>query len=87
MDFEIAVVAVGLARQQALDLAALRLRMQLFEARLGIGDDRGVALRFAEPDQLRRLVDLALDAAVALDRPFQPRALAQNLLRRGGIVP
>ena len=87
MHFEIAVIGVGLARQQALDLAPLRLLAQPVERRLGVGDDRLVALGLAELDQLDRVVDLALDAAIAVDRLFEPGALAQQLLRRGRVVP
>ncbi len=87
MHFEIAVVAVGLARQQAFDLAPLRLVVQLFELGFGLRDDIGVALGFAETDQLDRLVDLALDAAIAFDRPFEPGALAQHLLRFARVIP
>jgi hypothetical protein len=87
MDFEIAVVGVGLAREEALDFAALRLGAQLFKPRLGFGDDRTVAFRLAQPDQLDRLVDLAFDPAIAVDRPFQPGALAQQRLSRRRVVP
>jgi hypothetical protein len=87
MDFEIAVIGVGLARQQALDLAARCLLVQRRQQLLGIGDDRRVALRLAEFDQLDRLVKVALDAAVALDRLVEPVALAQDLLRLVRIVP
>ena len=64
-----------------------RLGVQLFERRLGLGDDRRVALGLAELDQLERFVDLALDPPVAVDRLVEPGALAQQLLRRGRIVP
>ena len=87
MDFEIAVVGVGLARQQAFELAPGGLGAQLFERRLGLGDDPGVALGLAQFDQLDRVRDLALDAAVAADRVVEPGALAQQLLRGAGIVP
>jgi hypothetical protein len=87
MDFEVAVIAVGLAREEALDLAPLCLGAQLFQARLGFGDDSRIALGLAEPDQLDRLVDLALDPAIAVDRPLQPGALAQQRLRRRRVVP
>jgi hypothetical protein len=87
MDFEITVVAVGLARQEAFELALLCLVAQLFEAPLGLGDDLVVALAFAELDQLQRLIDLALDTAVALDRALKSGALAQDLLRRRAVVP
>jgi hypothetical protein len=87
MDFKIAIIGVGFARQEALDLALLRLFAQFFEVRLGFGDDRCVALGIAEFDQLDRVVDLALDAAVAFDRPLQAGALAQQGLCRGRIIP
>ena len=67
MDFEIAVVAVGLARQQAFELAPCRLGAQLPERGLGLGDDLRLALGLTELDQLERVVDLAFDAPIAGD--------------------
>jgi hypothetical protein len=87
MDLEIAVVGVGLARQQAFELAPRRLGAQSLERRLSLGDDAGFALGFAELDQLDRLVDLALDPPVAADRLVEPGALTQQPLRARGIVP
>ena len=87
MDFEIAIVAVGLAREQAFEFAAGRVGAQSFKHGLGLGDDRGLAFGLAQLDQLDRLVDLARDAPVIADRLIEPGALAQQLLRRGGIVP
>jgi hypothetical protein len=87
MDLEIAIVGVGLARQQAFELAPRRLGTQSPERRLGLGDDAGFALGFAELDQLDRFADLALDPPVAGDRLVEPGALAQQLLRPFGIVP
>ncbi len=76
VDFKIAVIGVGLARQQALDLAPLHLRVQSVEACLGVSDDRGIALGVAEFDQLDRLRDPAFDPAIAVDRPLELGALA-----------
>jgi hypothetical protein len=87
MNFEIAIVSVGLARQQALDLALARLFAQLFEVLFSFRDDRRVALGIAELDQLDRVIDLALDAAIAVDRAIEAGALAQQRLRRGRVVP
>jgi hypothetical protein len=87
MDFEIAVICVGFARQQAFELASRRLRAQLLERRLGLGDDCGFALDLTKLDQFEGLFDLALDPPVAADRLVEPGALAQQLLRRRGIVP
>ena len=39
MDFEIAVVGIGLAREQAFELALGDLDTQLLEIGLGFGDD------------------------------------------------
>ena len=87
MDLEIAVVGIGLARQQAFELAPGRLGAQPFERRLGLRDDARFALGFAELDQLERLVDLALDPQVAADRLIEAGALSQQLLRARGILP
>ena len=87
MNLEIAIVGVGLARQQAFEFAPGRLGAQPFERCLGLGDDAGLALGFAKLDQLERLLDLALDPAVAADRLVEPGALTQQLLRARGILP
>ena len=68
MDFEIAVVAVGLARQQAFELAPSGLGAQLFERRPRPRRRSRLALGLAQFDQLERVVDLALDAPIAGDR-------------------
>ena len=87
MDFEIAVVAVGFARQQAFEFAPRRLGAQFFERGLGLGDDRRVTLALAQFDQFERFVDLALDTSITADRLVEPRALAQQLLRVSGVFP
>jgi hypothetical protein len=87
MDFEIAVIGVGFARQQTLELASRSLRAQLLERPLGLGDDRGFALGLAKLDQLEGFFDLALDPPITADRLVEAGALAQQLLRRCGIVP
>jgi hypothetical protein len=87
MDFEIAVIAVGFARQQTFELAPRRLGAKLFERGLGLGDDLRLALGFAERNQFERFVDLALDAPIAGNRLVEPSALSQQLLRGGRVVP
>ena len=87
MDFEIAVIGVGLARQQALEFPTCGLGAQFFEARLGFGDDGGVILGFAQLNQFERIGDLPLDAAIARYRLVEPGAFTQQLLRAIGIVP
>jgi hypothetical protein len=87
MNLEIAVVAVGLARQQAFELAPRRRGAQPFECRLGLGDDDDLAFRLTERDQLDRLAELALDLPATVDRLLQPGPLPQQLLCRRRIVP
>jgi hypothetical protein len=87
MDLEIAIVGVGLARKEALQLSASRLRAQQFERCFGIGDHVGFALGLAQLDQVDRFCDLALDPLVAANRLVEPCALTEQLLRRGRIIP
>ena len=87
MHLEISVVAVGLAGKQALELALAGLRAQALQRRLGLGKDGLVVLGLRELDQAQRVLELALDLAVALDAALQARALAQQRLRRRGLLP
>jgi hypothetical protein len=87
VDLEIAVVGVGLARQQALELASSRLGAQPLERSLSLSYDCGFALGLTQLDQLEGFVDLALDPSIAADRLVEPGTLAQQLLRRLRVVP
>jgi hypothetical protein len=87
MDFEIAIIGVGLAREKALELASCRLCAQPLERRLGLGDNSRLALGLAQLDQLEGFFDLTRDPPVAADRLVEPRALAQQLLRARRVVP
>ena len=61
MDLEIGVVCVGFPRQQRLELAPLALGLERLQGREALGLGRFVALGFAEFDQRRCVVELALD--------------------------
>jgi hypothetical protein len=87
MHFEIAVIGVGLAGKEAFELAPRRFRAQPFERGLGVGDDRSLALGFAELDQFQSVRELALDPPITGNRLVEPGALAQQLLRRRRIIP
>ena len=87
MHFEIAVIAVRLARQQAFQLLLGRDLAQPGQHLLGLGDDILVTLHLAEFDQLQRIVQLALNGAIAFDALFQLGALAQQFLRLVAVVP
>ena len=87
MDLEVGVAGVGLARKQALELAFARLLAQPLQRRLGLQEDRLVALGFRELDQPQRVLELALDRAVGIDPALEPAALAQQRLSFGGLFP
>ena len=69
VDFDVAVVGVGLAGQQAFDLAPLRLVGQRAQRRRRLGDHRRVALGLGELDQFQRVGDIGFELAHALHRP------------------
>src|SRR6185437_2799231 len=87
VNFEIGVVAVGFARQQALGLALASLIAQLGEIGLGLGDDGLVAFGLAHLDQADRVVKLVLDPPITLDAALEARLFAHDRLRAPGIVP
>jgi len=87
VNLQVAVVGIGLAREQALELALGDLLAQQLELALGLGDNAGIALRLAELDELELLVELARDLAIAVDRAIELVVLAQQRLRRRRFVP
>ena len=58
MDFQIGLVAVGLAREQRLGLAPRDLGLELAQRVLGVGDDRLILLGLAELDHADIVVEL-----------------------------
>ena len=87
MHFQIRIVAVRFTRQQRLQLTPLALGLQRPELRETLVLGLGIAFHFAEVDERRGVVEIALDLG---DRPqpiLQRRALAHQLLRGFGIVP
>src|SRR6185369_8434409 len=87
MDLEIAIIGVGLSREQALELPLGDLDAQRLESHLRFGDDRGGAFRLAELDEAKLVVELALYPAIAIDGAVELVALAQHCLRESGFVP
>ena len=65
MDFQIAVVEVGLAREQRLELAPRHFGLELPQSRFGVGDGLLILLGLAELDHGELVVELLLDAADA----------------------
>jgi len=87
MDLEISVARIGLAREQALELSLPRLLPEPLECRLGLREDRLIALGLRKLDQPERVLELALDRAVGIDSTLEPAALAQQSLRLRGLFP
>ena len=87
MHLDVGVVGVGLAREQALELALAGLLAEPLQRPLGLSEDRLVVLGLRELDQAQRVLELALDLAIALDTALETRALAQQTLRRRGLIP
>ena len=87
MDLDVCVVAVGLAREQRLDLLATRIRRQLAQRGLAFLDGGLVFFSFAEFDQRDRIVEIALELLKGRDGSVQRLALAHHLLRGLRVVP
>ena len=87
MDFEIGIEAVGFARQQRLQFAPRDFLFQVLQRGLGLGDDAGIVLGFAELDHADIVLEVALDLADAVERVLQRGPLLHQLLRLLGIVP
>jgi hypothetical protein len=65
MDFEIAIIAVGLTRQQTFEFAPRGFGPQFFECGFGFGDNPSLALGVTQLDQFQGFRDLTFDALVA----------------------
>jgi hypothetical protein len=87
MNFEIAVVGIGLARQQSLELAALDLALEIAKRRFGLSDNLRVILGLAQLDHGQLIVDVAADAFKRRELIVERVALAHQFLRTRRIVP
>jgi len=85
--FEVAVVAVGLTRKQAFELALCGFVAQLFERCLGFRDDAVIVLGLAQLDEFDRVAIVLFDTLIAADQMFEAGALARDFLRFVGVVP
>ncbi len=87
MDLEIGVVRIGLAGEQALDLAARGLGLDPADGGLAFPDARRVALGLAELDQRHGILEVLLEAPDSAGLVLERVPLAHDLLRRLGVVP
>ena len=82
-----AVVAVGLAGQQRLELEAGEPVPERRQRRLGLGGAVGVVLLLGELGERQAVLELVLEPVLALDRAGQAGALAHQRLGALGLVP
>jgi hypothetical protein len=87
VDLDIAVVAVGFAGEQRLDLHAAGCAAQRQQCRLGFLHDVGIALGLAKLDQLPVVADARLEGADVPDGGVELVALAHDVAGLVGIAP
>jgi hypothetical protein len=87
MDLDVGIVAVGLARQERLDLARVRLLSEAEQSLLRLGNDVVVPLLLAEGDQLDIIVEFAGQTVESGERGFELLALAHQALRAAAVAP
>ena len=87
MDLEEAVVAVGLAREQALQLAPLRFLAGLGKRGFRLAVDLLVGLLVGELGEREAVLQLLLQPLVGADRRIEPGTLLHHLARPLGIGP
>ena len=87
MHLEEAVIGVGLARQQRLELAPRHLRPELSQRCLGLGHGVAVVLGLAELDHGELVVELLLDASDGAELILERGALLHHALGALLVVP
>ena len=87
MDFEIGVELVRFASEQRFKLLTGDVFLERLQRILGFGDDRFVALRFAELDHADLVFQLAIDLADASELTLERGPLLHQLLGFLRIVP
>ena len=87
MDFDVGIEPVGLARQQRLDLALVADVLELAKRGFAFENGRLVAFHLAQFDERDRIIEIAFERLVAVDRLLERGALAHELLRFRRIAP
>ena len=87
IDFQIRVVGVRFAGQQALDLAALGFLGGLAQRRQSLGHHGRIVVGLRHGDQFERVAHVLFERLHPLDRASDLVALAHQRLRRGGVIP
>jgi hypothetical protein len=87
VDLEEAVVGVGLARQQALELEPAEPVPELAQRGLRLGHDLGIALLLGQLGQRLGIGEFLLQLALPVDGGREARALAHDALRALPVIP
>ena len=87
MNFEIAVVGVGLAREQRFEFAPRHLRPQALERGFRLGDGAVVFFGLAQLDHGELIGEFLLHAADGVELVFQRVALAHHALAARLVAP
>jgi hypothetical protein len=87
MDFEIAVISVGFARQKRFQLAPCHFDFQALERGFGFANCPVVFLRLTELNKGKLVIKLLLDAPDCLELIVKRITLAHHALRPRLIVP
>ena len=87
VDLEEAVVGVGLARKQALELEPAEPVPELAQRGLRLGHGLGVALLLGQLGQRQSIREFLLQLALPLDRGREARALAHDRLGALAVTP
>ena len=83
----VAVIGIGLARQQAFELALGGPLVEFFERRFGLGDNFGIVLGLGQFDQLDVIAQFLFEFGEGGQVFFEPRPFAHHALRGLGILP
>ena len=87
MDFDEAIVLVGLAGEQCFELHPTDFFHQVFEACLRFGTHPFLAFGVGQFVELKRVGEAFIDIVIGRDQVFNPRPLAQGFLCFGLVVP
>jgi len=87
VDFDIGVEAVGLPREQGVDLVPVGARREFFEAGDAFIGHRGVTFLLGHLDKFKRVVSFPLDFLGRADRFIEAAALGHHRLCGGLVVP
>ena len=87
MNFQIAIIAVGFARQQRLNAGFLALAAERAYRLFGFLDDFLVIFRLAQLQQLDIVGQFSRDLVDSFDAGLELGAFSHQTLRFGGVIP